>query len=39
MNDYKKLSDEKQKSPEVEYIAARLNSVMETYRKLVGKCA
>ncbi len=41
MSDYKNLSDDqKQKNSEVEYIASRLTSVMETYRKLMSrKCA
>ena len=41
MNEYKELADQKNKSnSEVEYIASRLSSVMETYKKLVAnKCA
>ncbi len=41
MNDYKELADQKNKNnSEVEYIASRLSSVMETYKKLVAnKCA
>lgn len=41
MSDYKELSEQKNKNnSEVEYIASRLTSVMETYKKLLGqKCA
>ena len=41
MSDYKELADKKnKKTSEVEYIASRLSSVMETYRKLLAKkCA
>ncbi len=41
MNDYKELADKKsKKNSEVEYIASRLSSIMETYKKLLGqKCA
>lgn len=41
MNDYKELADPKnKKNSEVEYIASRLNTVMETYKKLLAtKCA
>ncbi len=41
MSDYKQLADSKnKKNSEVEYIASRLTSVMETYRKLLTKkCA
>ncbi len=41
MSDYKELADQKnKKTSEVEYIASRLSSVMETYRKLLAKkCA
>ncbi len=41
MSEYKDLADQKNmKNSEVEYIASRLTSVMETYKKLVAKkCA
>ena len=37
MSDYKKLSEEKQKSSEIEYISSRLSSVMETYKRLMAR--
>lgn len=41
MSDYKELAEKKNKNnSEVEYIASRLTSVMETYKKLLAKkCA
>ena len=40
MSEYKELADTKnKKSPEIEYIASRLSSVMDTYKKLIAnKC-
>lgn len=41
MSDYKDLAEQKNpKTSEVEYIASRLSSVMETYKNILNrKCA